>query len=229
MKRCDNCGVEVEDDLVRCPLCRARLDEEAEEVEERDEPAQETVSHARFWLWEVFSLLAFAAALVTFASDFAFGFDVTWSRYPLIAIGFIWLSATVLIGLAEHPVLRLLGETGAVAVFLYGLELLTPVSGWFLPLGLPITILTAALAAASALIIRKLTLSSLPAIAVIILASGVFVVGLELIIKRYLGEQVLVSWSLVALACAIALFFLILWVNKRMREKHSEYRKVFHF
>jgi hypothetical protein len=228
MKTCENCGVEVEEELERCPLCRARLDDEPDDPDEQEEPAQETVSHARFWLWEVFSLLAFAAALVTFAADFAFGFDVEWARYPLIAIGFLWVSATIMIGLAEHPFLKLLAETAAVAGFLFGLELLTETSGWFLPLGLPITVLTAVLAGAAAVVIRKRKLSALPAVAVVVFASGVFVVGLEFIIKRYTGSDVVVSWSLVALACAIAIFFLILWVNKRMRERHSEYRKVFH-
>lgn len=228
MKTCDNCGVEVDEDLQRCPLCRARLDNEVDDGDDHEEPAQETVTHARFWLWEVFSLLAFAAALVTFAADFAFGFDVEWARYPLITIGFLWVSATVMIGLAEHPILRLLAETTAVAGFLFGLELLTETSGWFLPLGLPITVLTALLAGAAALVIRKRSLSALPAMAVVVLASGVFVVGLEIIIKQFTESDVLVSWSLVALACGIAIFFLILWVNKRMRERHSEYRKVFH-
>lgn len=230
MKTCENCGVEVEDNLKRCPLCRARLDDGPDEEtgEQAAEPAQETLSHARFWLWEVVSLLAFAAALVTFASDFAFGFDVEWARYPLLAILFVWVSATVLIALAEHPVRRLIAETVAVVGFLFGLQLVTETAGWFVPLGLPITVLAGILGGAAALVIAKRKLSTLPATAVVILAAGIFVVGLELIIKRYRGDEVLVSWSLVALACALAVFFLILWMNKRMRERHSEYRKVFH-
>jgi hypothetical protein len=230
MKTCENCGVEVEEDLKRCPLCRARLDDGPEEEPEElgEEPPQQTVSNARFWLWEVVSLLSFVAALVIFASDFAFGFDIAWARYPLSAIAFLWASATVLIGLAKHPVWRLIAQTVVVAGFLFALQFLTESGDWFLPLGLPITVLTGVLGGGAVFAIRRLRLSALPAVAVVILAAGVLVVGIELFIKRFQGSEVLVSWSLVAFACALALFFLILWINKRMRERHSEYRKVFH-
>jgi hypothetical protein len=242
MKKCRNCGVIVEDGLEDCPLCGEPVSEDRRRAKESDEERQnalfpgahvtpeneETVRSAKIWLLEMVSLVAFTAGIIIFASDFAFGFDLTWSLYPLLAIGFVYLFTAAMIGFIRKPGLLLIAETAVVAGFLLLLSLLVGGGAWFLELALPVTLLIALLTGITAPIIVKRRLNPLKSVALGLLASGFFTVGLELVLNYARSEEVLVSWSLIAFACALSLFFLILFIDKRLRERHAEFRKFFH-
>jgi len=242
MNKCDNCGVLVEDGLDECPLCGEPVTEksrqEREAAIERENVLrpgaevppenEETVRSAKIWLFEMVSLVAFTAGIIIFAADFASGFELDWSLYPLLAIGFVYLSVSAMIGFGHNPTILLVVQTVIVAGFLLLLDLLIAEGGWFFPLALPITVLVAILIGASSLVISKLRLNALQGVAVVFLASGIGSVGLDFIINRARDSETVVSWSLIAFACTLSVFVLILFINKRLRERHSEFRKIFH-
>jgi len=242
MTKCRNCGVQVEDGLDECPLCGEPVSErrrqEREHENEREnvlrpgsslKPENErTVRSAKIWLFEMVSLVAFTAGIIIFAADIAADFALSWSLYPLLAIGFVYLFTAAIIGFVRVPGLLLVVQTAIVAGFLLLLDLLLPSGAWFLSLALPITILAALLIGASAFVIRRMGLNVLQALAVVFLASGFGVVGLELIINLARAAEMLVSWSLIAFACTLSLFVLILFINKRLKERHAAVRKIFH-
>lgn len=242
MRICRKCGVRVEDNVDECPLCgepvteerRRQLRSEQERYSVLSAGAEvqpanaETVRSAKIWLLQMVSLVAFTAAIIVFAADFAFEFSLSWSQIPLLAIGFVYLATAAIIALVRHPIALLITETAIVAGFLLLLDLLLMQAHWFLTLALPITLLVALLAGGSATAIVRLKLNALQAVAVGLLASGFFVVGLEFVLNYALRGELLVSWSLIAFACTLSLFFLILFINKRLRERHAEFRKIFH-
>ncbi|MFW5813896.1 MAG: DUF6320 domain-containing protein [Spirochaetota bacterium] len=242
MTKCKNCGVMIEDGLDECPLCGEPVTEEARRQKETQqeqgnalrpgasvEPEDEnTVRSAKIWLFEMVSLVAFTAGIVIFAADFAFDFALSWSLYPLLAIGFVYLVVAALIGFVRTPVVLLSVETAIVAGFLLLLDLLIGEQAWFLELGLPITLLVALVTGVVAFLISRLRLNALQGVAVGLLGAGFLVVGMEFVINRALRDELVVSWSLIAFACTLSLFFLILFINKRLRERHAEFRKIFH-
>jgi len=231
MRTCSGCGVEVEETADRCPLCGARLQEGPPglpaEDKERLEPAVPE-SSVRRWLWEVISLLAVTAGGILFAIDLANGFDVTWSRYPLSAIALLWVCATSAIALAKRPLALCAALTSAVLAFLLVLELFTKGRAWFLPLALPLVALLIVVSTGLWVVVSRLRLSLLPAIAVVVLGCGLAAVGVEYLLNRYLPLDRVVSWSLVSLACSISLFLALLLINKRLGERHSDIRRLFH-
>jgi hypothetical protein len=187
-----------------------------------------TIRHARIWVFEMVSLVAFTALIIVFASDFAFGFAVTWSRYPLLAVGFVYLFTIAIVGFGETPALLLVSETVVISLFLLGLDLMLPGSGWFMQYALPITLLVSLAIGLIAAAATGLKLNSLQTLSVVFLGSGGFVVGVEIVLNLARGAESLVSWSLVALACCISISLLIFFINKRLRERHAEFRKIFH-
>ncbi len=235
MRTCTTCGVEVEEGIERCPLCGTRLTEgpsgpPAAEDKERLSPLEPAVpeSSVRRWLWEVISLLAVTAAGILFAIDLANGFDVTWSRYPLSAIAFLWVCATSAIALAKRPLALCAALAAAVLAFLLVLELFTTGRPWFLQLAVPLVALAIVVSVGAWAVVSRLRLAPLPAIAVVVLGCGLAAVGVEYLLNRYLPLDRVVSWSLVSLACSISLFFALLLVNKRLKERHSDIRRMFH-
>jgi hypothetical protein len=238
MKICENCGVEIEEGEV-CPLCGSPTtdapgverpgDPKSSETRIRSSQEKKILLDAKIWAFEMVSLVAFTAAIVVFASDFAFGFQVTWSVYPLASIAFIWIFVSVAIALARVPVAAVLTETVLTAGFLLALGQMGGSTGWFVTLALPITGLVGIISAIVALIIKSLHPTLLQIVACLFLAAGFFLVGLELILALHFDAEAPVSWSLVAFACTLSLFFLILFIDRRLRERHSEFRKIFHF
>jgi hypothetical protein len=234
MRTCTACGVEVEEGIERCPLCGTRLTEgppgpPAEEKERLSQPEPAVPeSSVRRWLWEVISLLAVTAAGILFAIDLGNGFDVTWSLYPLSAIAFLWICATSAIALAKRPLALCAALAAAVLAFLLVLELLTDGRPWFLQLAVPLVALAIVVGAGAWAVVGRLRLPPLSAIAVVVLGCGLAGVGVEYILNRYLPLDRVVSWSLVSLACSISLFFALLLVNKRLKERHSDIRRMFH-
>jgi hypothetical protein len=180
MRTCSKCAVEVEEGIERCPLCGTPLREGlpglATEAGEGSEP-EVSESSVRRWLWEVISLLALTAAGILIAIDLASGFDVTWSRYPLSAIAFLWICATSAIALARRPLALVAALAAAVVAFLLVLELITGGSTWFLPLALPLVVMAIAVSAGAWLIVSRLHLSLLPALAVVVLGCGFAAIG----------------------------------------------------
>ncbi len=251
MQTCAHCGVIVES-AENCPLCGNPLRRDPgaghqvaappesgsttaganpssfDRVESTDPPPEQTVRNAKWWLFEMTTLAAFTVAIVLFAADFAFGFAVTWSVYPLMSIGFVWLAVTCAIALARSRVLLIACETATVAGFLLAISAFSGGTDWFFGLALPITVLLGVVTAAETVIVATLRIARLVVAGTVVLSTGVFVVGLELIISAYLELPAPVSWSLVALACTISIFFFTMFINKRLRDHHAEFRRVFH-
>ncbi len=239
MNECRNCRVRIEDGSDRCPLCGLPVAGNGDEgvadrpgallrpETELTSEARRTVRNAKIWLFEMVSLIAFTTGVIVFAADIASGFTLSWSILPLLAIGSVYAATVAVIVLLRRPALLLVAQTAIIAGFLLALNFTVGEQNWFLDLGLPMTLLTAALIGASVLAMKRLGLNVLQKIATGILAAGLEVVGIEFLVNRARGE-LLVSWSLIAFACTLSAFFLILFINKQLRERHGEFRKIFH-
>ncbi len=230
MKKCESCGVLVEDDLDRCPLCRARIDDgNAEDVVPEPTAGQRaTVAGAKLWLWHVVSLLAFISSTIVVAADFSSGFSFSWSRYPLSSIVYVWAAVSAAIFLYRRFFVVLIVEAAAVIVFLYAIGRTSSNTTWVLPLALPIVVIVFFVVGTVVAICKRLTLSAVPSIAVVLLGIGVKLVALEVTIGFFVDGTFGLSWSLVTFACAVSLFVTLLFVNARLGDRRREYKRIFH-
>jgi hypothetical protein len=183
----------------------------------------------RLWLLETFSFLAATGAIAVFAADFAFGMSLTWARYPLASIAFIWLSAVLLMLGSGRVWVCLPAEVAAVSLFLFVLDGFTPGPTWFLPVALPLTLLAGVILGLTLATVRMLNRSPFPTIATELMAAAVFVVGLELLLNKHLTDRWFVSWSAVTFACTLPLVLLLLYMRKRFKPMQAEIRKLLHF
>ena len=240
MKRCDQCGVEIEDDFVRCPLCGASLDGEAADAAgaageaagdgSTDVSATDPLElrRARFWLWEMFTIVIVAIAVIVAAADFAYGFNFGWSAVPLTALAFTWIFVTAIVGLGRDIPLAYAAATFAVLLYLFVLDALIPGDTWFVPFALPITLLVAAVGGGAAGAIRGLKLSVFQTLAAAVLSMGIFLLGLEIILSFAMDLGSILSWSIVAFGGCLSISLLLLFINRRLRERHADFKRAFH-
>ena len=235
MPICRNCGVVIEEGLERCPLCLAPLGRVSEQGERKSPPpgeARPAVQVSRpltpLRLWEIVSLFAGTSAVVVFVADFVYSMTVTWARYPLAAIIFLWAAGSVLILLRRHRLLLLVTETAALAIFFLALDLLMPGEPWFFSLAFPLTVLAAALTGVISVIARALRHRVFAILAVILMSVGLFLLGMETVLNLYQAGAFRLSWSLLVFGCIVPLVGLLFYIQYRLKVTSNDVKKIFH-
>ncbi len=230
MPVCRNCGVQIDEGLARCPLCQAPENGAGAPPP----PAAGRVSGGRSApltrrrLWEIVSLFAGTGAAVVLVADFAYSKTVTWARYPLVTILFLWAAASLLLFLRRRRLLLLVAGTAVLAAFLLALDLLVPGRPWSPTLALPLTALAGAFAGLASAVERAWRARFFAMLAVVLASAGVFVAGLEALVNLYFAGAFRLSWSLVVCGCIVPLVGLLLYVQYRLKATRDDIRKIFH-
>lgn len=234
MSYCVHCGVELHPTADRCPLCGTPvLDPGAPEGPEGPLPfptqRREVPPADRRSLALLISAMLASAGAATGALNLWFFYPgVPWSLYIIGACAMLWLFfVPPLWWRGMHRLLRLLVDVAAVALYLFLIALaLNGSKTWYPGLALPIVLLAGAFA-----LFLTLTLSGhrsiLSTIILCIGSVGLFSVGLELLICRYLFGIYSTSWSIIVLVVSMALIVPLL-VVRRHPALREEARRRFH-
>lgn len=242
MSYCVNCGVELEPCAGECPLCNTPVLNPRERPRgagnagggwedvsafPKEKGQVETANRKDFGILTSAVILASVATcgilnLLVFQG-------VPWSLAVIGACMVLWVFLIPALIYTRQPVyVSLLLDGGAVALYLYMLTFLTGGRGWFLGLGFPIALLATAVAEAATLCIRRLPRSFLTVALYLFTALGLFCMGLELLIRRYLETGLRLRWSAVVMTiCAILDIAVITMLSRR--RLRSEVRRRLHF
>jgi hypothetical protein len=218
MTYCSRCGVEVEERVEVCPLCEApiqRLDEPREEVARYPDIAATPERQVRYLVW-ILSTAALASLTLTLSTlDVVLNERITWSLYPLIGGGVIWLLITLVVAVARRPIFVIVGQAVATGGFLFLIDISDGHLHWFAPLALPIV---AVITGASVLVWLVARLSHrAPALvaAAVLFGCGAASVVVDLLVSAYLGTPGM-SWSFVVLGATAPLIVFLLYFHIRL-------------
>lgn len=85
------------------------------------------------------SILCLVGIVVCLICDLAINRALTWSLYTVYSIPFFWLLTLPVILTRRHAIVLTLAVLSASSVpYLYLIEKITPMTGWFMPLALPV-------------------------------------------------------------------------------------------
>lgn len=241
MKTCPVCQIEIASDTGQCPLCGTDLGsgapaEEPPGVEEtgpgpagpppeRWEAKRGPGRGPRLWIWEAETLVAFAGIVVVLAADLAVDLSVTWSVYPMAAIGWVWLSITAGSFLRRRPFALASVEMLLLLGFLAVLDSIVPGRPWFVSLALPIALFAGIGVGILVLRRHRAVLSNYAlALALVGLLLGV----VEIAVSRYLSGTAELSWSILTFGCLLPIIVLLLYLQHRVKHRSEEFRKYFH-
>ncbi len=234
MAYCSLCGVKVEENRRGCPLCKAPI-QYAEEPSDTYTPQwPKTVSRQPFskrerlfLIWLPLTLTLGVAFLIIFLIDLMQDRAITWSLYPLTAIGATALSITAIV-LFYKKWIYLIGSVTAITLLqLYFIDSFNGIMGWFFPLALPITLMVSLHWSISHILYNLLQKRISYLISLQFFQLALLSLTIDWIIKLSWGERSL-GWSLIVavvlVACAILGAFYILFVRKRI-----DLAKYFHY
>ena len=111
---------------------------------------------------------------------------------------------------------------------LFVLDVLTPGESWFVRFALPTALLVAVVGGGALGVVRGMKLSVFPTLSVGVIGVGVFLLGFEIVLWIALGLPSILSWSIVAFGGCLSIALLLWIINRRLRERHADYKRLFH-
>lgn len=227
MAYCVHCGVRLDPTEKHCPLCGVPVHDplqpypaEGEKPYARREDPVITRMNRRLTAG-IISITLIFPALLCLAIDFSSSRRIDWSLYPTGALIVLWTGLVPLFLWNKPSFIRIFSPFSLAGLaYIYLISLLQGNGDWFMPLALPVYVLTVVLAGVSTFIFirRKVSLFYLPA--VLMISAGLLSLLIDLLIRAYFEWTVRPGWSLfVLLPCvAVALVLILLARRQALRE-----------
>lgn len=233
MSYCVNCGVELDATATSCPLCRTPVVNPGQPVDTELPPPfpsrrteVQPVSKKELALL-LTVLLASVSVCCGVLNLFFLHSGRPWSLYVIGAAVMLWIWLVPPLLLRGMPLwLRLGFDACAVGVYVYLISIDLHGRAWFLGLALPIILTGAAIVMALGIFLGR-GRSILSSVTLIIAAVGLFLMGIELFVDRWLSGSYDPGWSIIVATVCIALIVPLLIVRHRPALR-DEVRRRFH-
>ncbi|HEX6890338.1 MAG TPA: hypothetical protein VF141_06590 [Chryseolinea sp.] len=235
MTVCKTCGVELDEDMDKCPLCNRltgnSLDKPNMQIEynssvdlTKGPVIEENLMHRV--LWQIAAVLLISGIISTVIIDLSFNGTITWSIYPL-SICLILLSYSLVMAWLKYKyTFKFIAGCLVSAIILVLLHLALGVE-WLLQLALPILCTAELIGLGLSYSIKRLNVRGTNVMAVTFMAIALLCIVIEALISRYINSFVRIQWSVVVAASLLPVTATILFMYFR-RRKNMDIQKVFH-
>lgn len=235
MPYCPACGVELDPDQTRCPLCHAPIPDQTEPLPEATRysdlvapPApRRDPGFARALALRVLTAVFAAPLLVSLGIDFVISGSWQWSRFVAGGIAVVWVFAALPVAVPRRPWLVLSIDLGASLALLWFIDNLDGTMTWFAPLALPIAAGGFLLSGGVVMLARRAKELGANLAGFILTAIALHSVIIDVAIRAYLGRMPLISWSAIVFLALSPLVVLLLSYHYRLRTR-PDFQRIFH-
>lgn len=234
MSYCVNCGVELDTSLEKCPLCNTPV----VNPKEIPVPGPRTPFPREAGQVEVVKRKDLGILLTTVLAATAVTCGLlnilvfSGSRWSLLVIGVCMLLWVLCVPVVIYPRMNiyaaLLLDGLAVILYLYMITFLTDSEHWYWGLAMPIVVLVTCVLEAFTLCMRKLPRSILSTTLFFFIGVAILCVGIELLIDRFLGARLWLTWSAVVLTVCVIISILLITMLSQKRLRNAVRRRL-HF
>lgn len=232
MPYCGKCGIEVDNGVAVCPLCQFQIPEipgqppVASNYPPIRLPVEQAPGRKRRVAWRGLSFCILASFIMVLTADLVKYGEITWSRFALSALGYVWLLATWLLLLFRYTWIVYLFSFGSTAGFLALVDVCHKGLYWFLPLGLPIATMVFSVVMLMHGLFRYAGLRGGMITGIFFLLLIPFCFGLELLISGFMGRLGL-SWSFVVLSVVGPLAVFLFYYHVKLAPQ-IDLKRLFH-
>lgn len=231
MSYCVNCGVELAKGEKVCPLCDVEVVNPKalwQKPVERPYPKyiESFVKRIdRRYFATLAGLFLVIPILVTIIFDLLSGGSISWSAYVVGALALLYIFIALPFYFKRyHTVVFLSIDCAAVLLYLFFIEEMNG-GRWFMGIGMPITIAASVcVIVLSLLFTKKKRIGFFIKTALVFLATGIFVLSIELILSLNRVGFFVLNWSLYAFV-PCALLGLIAFVLEHRKNLKEEIRR----
>jgi len=238
MPYCSQCGVEVDEAVDFCPLCRTPIQKILPPEEKKGPYPERPAASSPVPPMTMEEKTAMARAITTIGIlipllfvttiDFFINRGITWSAYVIASLTAAWFITLVSLFSWKHPFILGWLIHGDLLIFLFALGRLMGYPRWFVPVALPITASSALIVTLAIDRILRLKERGANVAGLILLALALLCGAVDFFLGLYLRQESGLGWSLIVLSVLLPTALLLFYVQSP-RFSHSRLRKVFHF
>jgi hypothetical protein len=227
---CQNCGVELEQDMQHCPLCGMAVDGSSARLptEELAYPyIRKMTQPQRKFTWDIISLVLLSALAATLIINFILDRKITWAEYPAVVSLTIFTYVSLFAFWKRRAIVQIVVGFVISAGWIILIDALTGSIDWALRLGIPM------LFAANLVIVGLLAIiwmsrnKGLNLLAWGFLGAAILCICIEGVLRYYQSENIKFTWSVIVVGCALPVMLVLLFVHIRLKKGRS-LKKTFH-
>jgi len=224
---CKNCGVELEDDMMACPLCREPVNGNAPvntQVPYGTQTFQgygEMSKPQKKFTWEIISIILLSAAIATFVVNFIINRRVTWSEYPVAICLTIFCYVSLFAFWDRTTLVDMAGGFILSSLCLIVLDLFTAGIQWSIKLAVPLLFVGNIIAAVLIAVIRQSRYKGINLIAYGFLAAAILCIFIDGSLSSFEGGSFQIKWSVIVVACTIPVVGVLPFVHFRLKKGRS--------
>src|SRR4030095_5503605 len=160
---CKNCGVELEDTMLICPLCgdpfdhhirTGKIPASSQGQQPLSRPTEMTPPQKKF-TWEIVSITLLSGVIATFIIDFIISHRISWSEYPVAVCLAVFCYVSLFAFWDQRLIIKMTGGFILSSLFLIILDALTGSINWSARLGIPLLLISNFIVGTLIIIIRK--------------------------------------------------------------------------
>jgi hypothetical protein len=224
MSYCTNCGVELDNDIISCPLCGFTIGQET--VKEKNEtseyyPSDIILLHkkeTRRHIWELSGIISFSGIVVCTIVDFVIHKSLTWSLYADTSILTSWICLTLILLAFRKYFIIFPGLLFSILAMLFMFDLFSPPVNWFPGLGLPITMALFIAVIIITLLWKVAHFRGFNILAIAFLVLSGFCIVSEVFIDNFTTGRVDIRWSAIVAVSIFPIALILLFVHYRMKK-----------
>jgi len=231
MPYCKNCGVELEETMDICPLCK--LSTHKKEIIESQPDTEKSIEQIQYEnkrkqiIWELLSLTFISGIIITLIINLVHSRALTWSLFSISSIALVWILVTLFFFLIKHPFYLTLLLLISLSGYLIIIDLLTKPLNWSLIYGLPISISLIVIFSMVVIAIKIAKQKGFNVLAIVLFGLSIYSICIELSLNHPRDISPLLSWSIIVVASILPICIILVFFHYRMK-KGTDLKKYFH-
>jgi len=224
MSYCANCGVELDKDLISCPLCGFSIGKATvSETNNHSEyyPSDIILAHkkeSRRHIWELTGIISFSGIVVCTIVDFVIHKSLGWSLFADTSIIAAWICLTLVLLAFRKYFIIIPGMLLTILTMLFLFDLFSPPVNWFYGIGLPVTISLFVAISIITILWKVAHFRGFNILAIAFLVLSGFCIVSEVFIDKYLSDKVDIRWSAIVAVSILPIALVLLFIHYRMKK-----------
>jgi len=234
---CKKCGVELEDNVLNCPLCGTPVAGDGDNANKKNPNINEPYGFQELqkpmnepqkkFTWEIVSIILLSATIGAVSINLIIENQISWSEYP-VAINLVIFSYVSLFAFWKvKTAIRLIGCFFLSSLFLVVLDVLTSGIDWSLTIGIPLLFTGNLVAALLIIVIQISKYKGINLIAYGFVAAAIQSVFIDGILSFFKTKSFHLGWSLIVIACVVPVVLVLLFIHFRLK-KGRRLESIFH-
>lgn len=227
MSYCVNCGVELNSNEKRCPLCSTPVINPNIDNKKVDLPPYPSKSEfiierkIKRTTVLLISIILFVPFLICPLCDFLVTGNISWSLYVILGILLGWILIVPPIIIKHDVIIKCSWlDFLSVVLFLYLINKIVPTSvDWFNTLSMPIVCLLMTMLMIILIFCKLCKPRPITIVAVSIFMTGLFTVAIDIFINMFIGKGITTYWSLPVVIACTAITILLLVISRLAKLK----------